>query len=172
MLKLTAILILIAALVFLIRGRTVYIGDSIIAGLDVSNNMGFSGDPTSGILARLDKLPWNTRRVYLEGGINDIGNHWDDQIVPNYRLILGKLSGKKVYVIGILPVNESQLEQSWARVTTNAKIDRLNAEIGELCVAPSCIKLPAIQLSPDHYKDGIHLTEQGYAEFKAWLPKF
>lgn len=144
---------------------TVFLGDSIIAKLGGPDNLAVSGAPTSRILEQAKKVPASAKAIFYEGGINDIGNGWDDQIVPNYRKIFGSRPySAKPYLIGILPVEEELLEPSWKPFANNAKIARLNDQIAALC--PSCVRVK-VQFPPGSYQpDGIHLTPVGYDALK------
>jgi lysophospholipase L1-like esterase len=156
-----SILCTIAVLLTGQERETVFLGDSIVAGLGYSTNLGDSGAPTSRIVDNARRVPASAQAVFYEGGINDIGNGWDDQIVSNYRLMLARKPYlAKAYLIGILPVDESKLDLSWASVANNRKIAALNDKIAAQC--PSCIRVK-VDLPPgSHQSDGIHLTPVGY----------
>lgn len=151
------------------RRPVVLLGDSIIAKGDWSGvagsivNRAVSGAPTKDIATQA--VPLTARAVLLEGGINDLGNGSDDQILPNYQRIVASFPFlAKRYLIGILPVDEAKLDPSWKAVVSNAKIAALNARIADLC--KDCIVIN-VNLPADGYlPDGIHLNAIGYSALK------
>jgi lysophospholipase L1-like esterase len=118
-------------------------GDSIIqimasgnpvAPFDRALNAGVGGQ-TSGQIA--DRVTAAAPIVFLEGGIND---QLRDEIVPNYRRMLDKLTGVRVVIIGIPPVDEALLDVDLAKIINNAKIAKINAQLANSLLA--IFKLP------------------------------
>jgi GDSL-like Lipase/Acylhydrolase family len=166
--------ILLASQPAVAAGDVVFLGDSIIAGMDVSAvapnavNMGVSGDRTAAILARVDKIPADAAAVVLEGGINDLRRGWwHNQVVPNYQKILARLPhGARIYLVGVLPLDETHLSLRWWFVD-NRKIAEVNGNLAALCrTYPNCIVIPPLPaLGPnDTVGDGVHPNAAGYAK--------
>lgn len=154
-----SVLCTIAVLLTGQQREAVYLGDSIIAGLGGSSNMAVSGAATSRIAEQ--HQPASAKAIFYEGGINDIGNNWDGEILPNYRLMFArKPYMARAYLIGILPVDESKLDEGWRAVASNAKIAALNDQIAALC--PDCLRVKVYLPPGSHQPDGIHLTPIGY----------
>jgi lysophospholipase L1-like esterase len=152
----------------------VFLGDSIIAGMDVSAvtpgavNMGVGGDTTAAILARVGKVPADATAIVLEGGINDLANGWHDQVLANYPKILARLpSAARVYLVGVLPVDETRLSPERRALFDNRKIAEVNADLAALCrTHANCIVIPPLPtLGPnDTIGDGLHPNAAGYAK--------
>jgi lysophospholipase L1-like esterase len=155
-------------------GPVVFLGDSIIAGMDVSAvapnavNMGVNGNRTAAILARVDKVPADATAIVLEGGINDLRKGWwYNQVVANYQKILERLPrGARIYLVGVLPLDETHLSMRWWYVD-NQKIADVNADLATLCRKyPNCVVIPPLPtLGPnDTVGDGVHPNAAGYAK--------
>jgi lysophospholipase L1-like esterase len=158
-----------------IAGRqVVFLGDSIIAEMGVSAvtpnavNMGVGGDTTAAILARVGKVPAGATAVVLEGGINDLGNGQDDQVFGNYQKILARLpTDTRIYLVGVLPLDETHLSPERRALFDNRKIAEVNADLATLCRRyPNCAVIrPLPALGPnDTIGDGIHPNAAGYAK--------
>lgn len=152
-------------------GPVVFLGDSIIAGLNVSGvslhtlNLAVSGNMTPQILASASKIPFNAREVVIEGGVNDLLNpNIPTDTLANYRKILAAIpSTVPVKFLGILPVNEQQLasNRDFLQFVDNQKIAVINTQLSNICAArPGCTFVPVKTLST---VDGIHPTPQGQA---------
>src|SRR5512138_1506871 len=95
-----------------------------------------------------------------------------NEIVPNYRRMLNKLTGVRVVVIGIPPVDEALFTVKFtvnrARLISNAKIAHINVQLAHLCSQyPNCqTATAAMQFNmADKTLDGIHLKPETHA---AW----
>jgi lysophospholipase L1-like esterase len=166
--------ILLAAQPAIAGSQVVFLGDSIIAGMDVSAvapnavNMGVSGNRTAAILARVDKVPADATAIVLEGGINDLRKGWwYNQVAANYQKILARLPrGARIYLVGVLPLDETHLNLRWWFVD-NRKIADVNADLAALCRRyPNCVVIPPLPaLGPnDTVGDGVHPNAAGYAK--------
>lgn len=145
------------------------VGDSIISQGDWSSlapyvrSYGISGAETKRILS--ERAPFMTKVLIVEGGINDLANYWDDQIIPNYRKIIASAPPfATVYLVGIPPVDGSLVQPSWQDVANNEKIDAMNERIFALC--PPCIPIRITLPAGSHIADGIHLNAHGYATMR------
>jgi hypothetical protein len=114
-------------------------GDSIVRFMEEGNpvapfdralNAGIDGQATGQIAGRVAAA---APIVFLEGGINDFAGHPLDEIVPNYRRMLDKLTGVRVVIIGIPPVDEALFDVNRARLISNEKIAQINAQLANLC---------------------------------------
>jgi lysophospholipase L1-like esterase len=154
--------------------QVVFLGDSIIAEMDVSAvvpsavNMGVSGDTTAAILARVSKVPAHATAIVLEGGINDLGKGWHDGVLANYQEILVRLaSAPRIYLVGVLPLDETHLSLDRRALFDNRKIAEVNDGLATLCRRyPNCVVIPPLpELGPnDTVGDGIHPSAAGYAK--------
>lgn len=146
-------------------GPVVFLGDSIIAFLPVGMlppgviNLAVSGYTTTQILAgEVPHIPANASRVVIEGGVNDFLNATPQNIVPDYAKILASMpKGAKVSVVGILPVNQSQLTGNFGQYVDNTKIAATNAQIAATC------RCALASVPPLTTVDGIHPTPAGQA---------
>jgi lysophospholipase L1-like esterase len=153
-------------------------GDSIIqvmasgnpvAPFDRALNAGVGGQ-TSGQIA--DRVTAAAPVVFLEGGIND---QLRDEIVPNYRRMLDKLTGVRVVIIGIPPVDEALLDVDLAKIINNAKIAEINAQLANLCSQYSnCRTATEVMQFNMSGKtlDGIHPKPETYAAWTGVLAQY
>jgi lysophospholipase L1-like esterase len=98
-----------------------------------------------------------------------------DGIVPNYRRMLDKLTGVRVVIIGIPPVDEGLFSVNRARLISNAKIEQINAQLAHLCSQYSNCKTAtaAMQFNmADKTLDGIHLKPETYAAWTSVLAQY
>lgn len=151
------------------------LGDSIFSQLadrpvsppfDKACNLGVSGAPMEKIAHLGQTAPKSARIVFLEGGINDILNDAPDQAIKvSYRKALTALADRRVYLVGVLPVDPSKMKSDFANYATRDRVERLNAGLAEICAAFSNCRL-AIRtrdLPPEVYTtDGIHLSSAGH----------
>jgi lysophospholipase L1-like esterase len=155
--------------------QVVFLGDSIIARMDVSAvapsavNMGVGGDTTAAILARVGEVPVDATAIVLEGGINDLDHGWsEDRVLANYQKILERLLGAtRIYLVGVLPLDETHLSQERRELFDNRKIAEVNTDLATLCRRyPNCVVIPPLPaLGPsDTRGDGIHPNAAGYAK--------
>lgn len=158
------------------RGAVVLLGDSIFEGLDTTAltpgalNFGIGGDTSRGLLDRISRYSSLTaaRAIFLEIGINDLLHSTRDDVVANYRRILAALPNQpRLYLIGILPIDERAFVAACGDLASNATIARLNLGIRELCLRrDNCVHLQPFGggalLPAYHNGDGVHLSEAGY----------
>ncbi len=157
-------------------GAVAFFGDSILEGLDATAltpgalNFGIGGDTSRGLLDRISRYSSLTaaRAIFLEIGINDLLHSTRDDVVANYRRILATLPNQpRLYLIGILPIDERAFVAAYGDLASNATIARLNLGIRELCLRRgNCVPLQPFggdALLPAYHKgDGVHLSEAGY----------
>ena len=169
----------------LAQGDIVFIGNSITEGgkdwsarLGVPHvkNRGISGDITDGVLLRLEELIHNKpKAVFLLIGINDLYNIKDKRGIPSASYVadnIVKIAQKihegspltKVFVQTVLPTRDPAVKENIIRVnqviTNNEQqgtyqvVDLFRAFVDE-----------AGYLAKPLTRDGVHLTEAGYAKW-------
>lgn len=175
----------------------VFVGNSItemgewqelLPGLPVVNR-GISGDVTYGVLARLDEvLKSKPAKIFLLSGVNDMKRGIPvDTIAKTIGRILIKVRmespGTKLYLQGLLPVNEGMLAAQYSKVK-NVLIIGLNQKLRALADIHGCQYVdlaPALadadgQLKKEYTQDGLHLWPQAYIKWvnllkeKGYLP--
>ena len=159
------------------EGAVVFLGNSIIEGLDTSAvapdtlNLGIGGDTSRGLLGRLDRYSSlaSARAIVLEIGINDLVHGDGGEVIANYRRILAQLPKQpRIYLLGLLPIEEKAFVAAHGNLATNAEIARIDVAARELCQRRgNCVLLQpfgAGGLPPEyHTGDGLHLNAAGYA---------
>ncbi|MDR1871927.1 MAG: GDSL-type esterase/lipase family protein [Deltaproteobacteria bacterium] len=151
-------------------------------------NLGVVGDTTMSLWGRLDEVvKLNPDRIYLQVGINDLGNNFSaEDIVQRHERIWAELTEKipkvKIYVCSLIPVRESYFSHRPHRLS-NAYIRVVNTELAK---AAGKKGLPFIDLftplvGPDGELpqaltyDGVHITPLAYqvwlATLKPYLPE-
>jgi len=148
-------------------------GGTLVAPFDKALNAGINGQTTGEIA---DRVTAAAPIVFLEGGTNDLWLNLPlDGIVPNYRRMLDKLTGVRVVIIGIPPVDEGLFSVNRARLISNAKIEQINAQLAHLCSQYSNCKTAtaAMQFNmADKTLDGIHLKPETYAAWTSVLAQY
>ncbi len=163
-----------------LKGSTIFIGDSIVQSLCVSAiaspavNYGIGRDTTVGVLTRIPlyRSLVHAKAVVLLVGINDFFYRGPRAILANYKKILNSIpEGVPVVVHAILPVDETAknfLEGMNVYITTTNKLLR------ELCESfDGRCSFVAVQkrlfdnkgnLRKEYCrKDGVHLNPMGNA---------
>ena len=157
------------------EGGVVLLGDSIIEQLDATAvapralNFGISGDTSPGLLKRVDRYTSlaKAQAIFLEIGINDLMHGTRADVVTNYRRILSALPRQpRLYLMGILPIDETAFVAAYGYRTTNAGIARINVAIRELCRRRgNCVPLQPFGAgdlpAQYHIGDGLHLSDAG-----------
>lgn len=152
-------------------GATVFLGDSITAGLLTSNlaprtvNYGISGATTADVLNVIDKLPSVKRasRIYLAVGVNDVHDGLPGT-EDRFRAIATAIpAGTSVVWSAVLPT-------AHPRISVEA-VQRVNEEARAACAARSrCTWVPAPEWREGYLlADGVHLSGAGYAAWAAAL---
>jgi len=164
------------------EGAVVLLGDSIFEGLDATAvvsgalNFGIAGDTSHTLLNRVGRYTSLAKAhvIFIEVGINDLVLHRTrEDVAVNCRRILAALPKQpRLYLIGILPIDETAFAAAIGNQTTNTEIAQLNAAVGDLCrQRGNCILLQpfgAGDLPPQYHEgDGLHLSEAGYAVLTA-----
>ena len=179
------------------KQEIVFVGNSItemgewqelLPGLPVVNR-GISGDVTYGVLARMDEvLRSRPAKIFLLSGVNDLKRGIPvDTIAKTIGRILRKVRTEcpdtKLYLQGVLPVNEGMLAAQYSKVK-NALIIALNQRLKALADIYQCQYVdlsPALAdsdgvLKKENTQDGLHLWPQAYIKWvnllkeKGYLP--
>ena len=148
-------------------------GSNPVAPFDRALNAGISGQTTEEIA---DRVTAAAPIVFLEGGTNDLTRNLPlDEIVSNYRRMLDKLTGVRVVIIGIPPVDEALFSVSRVLLISNAKIAQINAQLAHLCSQYSNCQTAtaAMQFNmADKTLDGIHLKPETYTAWTIVLAQY
>jgi lysophospholipase L1-like esterase len=148
-------------------------GSNPVAPFDRALNAGISGQTTEEIA---DRVTAAAPIVFLEGGTNDLTRNLPlDEIVSNYRRMLDKLTGVRVVIIGIPPVDEALFSVSRVLLISNAKIGQINAQLVYLCSQYSnCQTATAAMLfnMTDKTLDGIHFKPETYMAWTTVLAQY
>lgn len=141
-------------------------------------NRGISGDVTYGVLARIDEvLSSKPAKIFILSGVNDLKRGIPvDTVAKTFERILVTMKTvspkTKVFVEGILPVNEGMLAAQYKKVN-NAVIGSLNSLLRALAakygytyvdVAPAVADENG-QLKKENTQDGLHLWPAAYIKW-------
>lgn len=141
-------------------------------------NRGISGDVTYGVLARVDEvLSSKPAKIFILSGVNDLKRGIPvDTVAKTFERILVTMKTvspkTKVFVEGILPVNEGMLAAQYKKVN-NAVIGSLNSLLRALAakygytyvdVAPAVADENG-QLKKENTQDGLHLWPAAYIKW-------
>ncbi len=165
-----------------ISGKTVFIGDSMIARCEWSElfqdpavvNRGIGGDSTAGVMKRIgDVAAMKPGKLFIMAGINDIAMGINpSRIEDNYRRILETVHREspetRAYIQSILPIHEYRVDVPPERVdTVNARLRRLaERENAVYLDIASRVRDSTGRLREDLTYDGVHLTGEGYLIWK------
>jgi lysophospholipase L1-like esterase len=168
-------------------GSIIFIGDSMTQDLSVFSvtekgvNFGIGGDTTVGVLKRIDRYEILRRAgaVVMAIGINDIPRRENEEIIENYKKIVGKLpKDVPIFFSSILPVDEKA-----AKRHQNNRINELNRALNVICgeygnvtyidTGAGLKDYPSGSLKSEFHKgDGLHLNETGYKQWVTALRGF
>jgi lysophospholipase L1-like esterase len=161
-------------------GGLLFIGDSLLRGLDVSRfgrpaaNYAIGGDTTAGVLSRLEtyRTIATASAVVVLIGVNDHAYRPPESTAGNLGQIVKRIAASTpVVAIGLLPVDERKLGQG-----RNAVLKQINAELAQACAdLRRCRYVDTWPgLAPDgnlaadyHDGDGLHLSRAGYERLAA-----
>lgn len=163
---------------------TIFIGDSMIAYFNLNRygfknafNMGIAGDTTTGVMKRLHLLKrLKPKRVILSIGSNDLvlTDHDVLTIIDNIIKIKHTIDQEsRCYVLLLTPINtmDPNANMRYIAGRTNQDIMKINDGI-KYVLKHDVIDThtPLIdnqkQLKIAYSKDGIHLSDAGYEQFK------
>lgn len=159
-----------------------FLGDSLVANmagapglaspLSSTSNLGVSGNTVAQILARVGSVTGN--HVFVEGGTNDaFGLGTWSGVMSGYKSILQSIGqSKRVIVVGIPPIDETQLLATWGagtnNVLNNTNIASYNAQLASYCSGWVNCVIATQAMAMDmtgKTSDGIHIKAGNYAEW-------
>jgi lysophospholipase L1-like esterase len=158
------------------KNKIVFIGDSLIGGMDWNKllgrndilNKGINGDTTNGVLDRLDfYINQKPKSIFLMIGINDINrNVRMNTIKTNYSKIIDKILSNNIKLFIQSTLNTNTMER-------NNKVEELNNFLVEQCNLKSIQYVDVNKklsenniLSPKYSNDGLHVNRDGYIVWK------
>lgn len=169
--------------------QIVMLGDSITEGIDWNKlmnktsivNKGISGDTTYSFLKRIDNIiNLNPRKVFIMGGINDLVEEIDIQIIyTNYVSIIEALKEHDIDLIiqSTLYTARSTINKDEEYLNENVKL--LNrklkayATVNNINFIDLNTKLSKNEILIKKYtSDGYHLNGKGYDEWKKLLTPY
>lgn len=173
-----------------VKGATVFVGDSITEFFPLKKylgreqaliNRGIAGTDTVWLQAHLDEqvLALEPSKIFLMLGVNDIGRGYPNQdIVSRLSEIVARIRQDNcfasIYLLSLLPVNESPSYQGTVKVRNNQTIQALNADLSVLTGVEYIDLYPTLldesgQLAESYTSDGLHLTMTGYEKLAETL---
>jgi lysophospholipase L1-like esterase len=175
-----------------VTGRIIFFGNSITQGGDWAKltgdstvvNRGIGADVTFGLRTRLDDV---TRRkpskLFVLIGINDISKDIPDAVIAaEYRMLIDSVRAQSpqtwVFVQSILPLNPTvnNFPQHYDKQPRVVAVNRLLQRMARETHA-TYIDLWPIFVDKQHHLDasltgdGLHLNQQGYERWVAFLKK-
>jgi lysophospholipase L1-like esterase len=144
-------------------------------------NRGISGDETNGLLNRIHGITrQNPQKVFLEIGINDIGNNVQQEVLlNNYSRIVDSIiincKKAKIFIQSILPVSNHG-NPGYCNENVNNTIKEVNIKLAKLADEKKCVFIDLYkefvkdgQMNKDYTIDGIHLNYKGYLTWTTTL---
>lgn len=173
----------------LVYPELIFLGDSITEWFPINQllvttkvwaNRGIAASNSQHVLDHLDSLVFgqSLTDLVLLIGTNDIGYDLPaEQTLDNVRAIIEQIKADNpmvtIHLLEILPVNEDKVYQATVDNRTNQAIRALNAAYADLADSLSGVTLVETyehflgsdgMLARDLTKDGLHLSEAGYAK--------
>lgn len=137
-------------------------------------NRGIAGTDSVWLLEHIEDqvLTLSPAKVFLMIGINDIGRGYPlSDIVARISNIIAQIRANhiltKIYVLSVLPVNESDQYAGKVKIRNNALIQVLNQHLQVLSGVNYIDLYPLLldekgELAEDYTTDGLHLTQTAY----------
>lgn len=149
-------------------------------------NRGIAGDTADGIVKRLSQItPRHPRAIFLMVGMNDLSHGITaKQVFERCRKTIDQIRKQtpttKLYVQSCLPYCESF--GRWKTLEgRSAEVPRINALLEDYCkklgityinLYPHFLEKGTNQMKVEYSKDGLHLTEAGYAVWASLLKPY
>ena len=138
-----------------------------------TKNRGISSDTTGGVLARLDSVvQTEPKKIFIMIGINDIGQEKPIQdAIYNYENIISSLKESlpkaEIYVQSVLPVSGSKKEFNESVVKYNELLREVaeEQEVMYIDLWSEFVDEDGV-LREEYSFDGVHLTANGYKQWK------
>lgn len=159
----------------------VMLGDSITYGANWNElfnkniiNRGIGSDTTLGFLNRMEHIyKLNPKKVFIMGGINDLGRGFKvSEVMNNYKIILDNLKNKD-----ITPYVQSTLYTT--RKDLNPHVEELNFLLKKYCTENNIIFIDLNKnlssekvLKSEYTYDGVHLNASGYQVWKSEIKNY
>lgn len=169
------------------KNEIVFLGNSITENGDWNElfknknivNRGIGGDVCFGVLNRLDEVVASQpKSLFLMIGINDIGRSVPvDVIAAKIQEIVERIQQKspktKLYLQSVLPINEEVIWYDYMK-NKSKQIVALNEKLEALAAKANIRYLDLYarfadengQLLPAYTADGIHLSAEGYLQWR------
>lgn len=155
-------------------GSTIFIGDSLVQGLNTSVlgkdvvNLGIGHDQIPDVLKRLEEYPNLTmaKTIVIHVGINDIRNTNIDQVKDRFESLFAFVDQfKNIKVSGVLPIEDNEDSELAANINEiNKFLDssiRNHDNISYIPPPNSTLAPNHKLLSKYHIGDGLHLNRFG-----------
>jgi lysophospholipase L1-like esterase len=171
----------------------VFTGDSIIEfyplkkflGRDLPLiNRGIAGTDSGWLLKHLDEqvIKLNPQKVFILVGTNDLGLGYDISVAYNNIIaiiseIKKVLPQTQVFILSLLPVNESSEYEQKVKIRKNEMISKLNGRLSAILEVNFINTYPDLvdnknNLSVSYTTDGLHLSQEGYQIFSNNIKQF
>ena len=171
----------------------VFTGDSIIEfyplkkflGRDLPLiNRGIAGTDSGWLLKHLDEqvIKLNPQKVFILVGTNDLGLGYDISVAYNNIIaiiseIKKVLPQTQVFILSLLPVNESSEYEQKVKIRKNEMISKLNGRLSAILEVNFINTYPDLvdnknNLSVSYTTDGLHLSQKGYQTFSNNIKQF
>ncbi len=171
----------------------VFTGDSIIEfyplkkflGRDLPLiNRGIAGTDSGWLLKHLDEqvIKLNPQKVFILVGTNDLGLGYDISVAYNNIIaiiseIKKVLPQTQVFILSLLPVNESSEYEQKVKIRKNEMISKLNGRVSAILEVNFINTYPDLvdnknNLSVSYTTDGLHLSQEGYQIFSNNIKQF
>jgi len=175
-----------------VTGRVIFFGNSITQGGDWGKltgdgtviNRGIGADLTLSLLGRVaDVIRRRPSKLFILIGINDISKDIPDAVIaPEYRALIDSVRTQspatKIFVQSILPLNPTVrgFPQHYDKQDHVVAVNRLLARTAKETGATYVDLWPVVidahgRLDARLTGDGLHLNQQGYERWVAYLKK-
>lgn len=165
------------------KGATVFVGDSITEFFPLKKylgrdkaiiNRGIAGTDTVWLQEHLEEqvLVLEPTKVFFWIGTNDIGRGYTNQvIIQRFNQMISQIRAShpftQIYLLSVLPVNQSPQYQDKVKIRNNQTIQALNQDLSVLAGVEFIDLYPLLldkegQLAADYTTDGLHLTMPAY----------
>lgn len=172
------------------KGGVVFAGDSITEFFPLKKylgreknllNRGIAGTDTVWLQGHLTEqvLALEPTKIFLWIGTNDIGRGYANQdIVRCLSQMISQIREQnpfaQIYLLSILPVNESHQYQDKVKIRNNQTIQALNQDLAVLAGVEFIDLYPVLldqegQLAKEYTTDGLHLTMPAYEKLAEQL---
>ena len=147
-------------------------------------NRGIAGTDSGWLLKHLDEqvIKLNPQKVFILVGTNDLGLGYDISVAYNNIIaiiseIKKVLPQTQVFILSLLPVNESSEYEQKVKIRKNEMISKLNGRLSAILEVNFINTYPDLvdnknNLSVSYTTDGLHLSQKGYQTFSNNIKQF